>query len=147
MLGQQIIDSGEKVEDPVAMHAKLGEREFNILHDYMNMWTRSIGELLQKLKDTVPKEGMLGEIHYWRDLARVLDAIVKELKQAFVETVVQILAQCESDQAIQNDVKRFYAEKLRVSRGNNEAQWNYKYMKIIESPVQTIERAEDLKSI
>ena len=97
MLGQQIIDSGEKVEDPVAMHAKLGEREFNILHDYMNMWTRSIGELLQKLKDTVPKEGMLGEIHYWRDLARVLDAIVKELKQAFVETVVQILAQCESD--------------------------------------------------
>jgi len=32
-------------------------------------------------------------------------------------------------------------------RGNKEAQWNYKYMKIIESPVQTIERSEDLKSI
>ena len=31
VLGQQIIDSGEKVEDPVAMHAKLGEREFTIL--------------------------------------------------------------------------------------------------------------------
>ena len=46
VLGQQIIDSGEKVEDPVAMHAKLGEREFTILQDYMNMWTRSIGELL-----------------------------------------------------------------------------------------------------
>jgi hypothetical protein len=58
----------------------------------MNMWTRSIGELLQTLKDTIPKEGMLGEIHYWRDLARVLDAIAKELKLPFVETVVQILA-------------------------------------------------------
>ena len=46
VLGQQIIDSGEKVEDPVAMHDKLGEREFSILQDYMNMWTRSIGELL-----------------------------------------------------------------------------------------------------
>jgi len=58
----------------------------------MNMWTRSIGELLQTLKGTIPKEGMLGEIHYWRDLARVLDAIAKELKLPFVETVVQILA-------------------------------------------------------
>ena len=35
---------------------------------------------------------MIGEVHYWRDLARVLEAISKELKQSFVETVVQILA-------------------------------------------------------
>ena len=32
-------------------------------------------------------------------------------------------------------------------RGNKEAQWNHKYMKILEAPVQTIERAEDLKAI
>ena len=57
------------------MHAKLGPREFSILQDYMNMWTRSIGELLQNVRDTVPKEGMLGEVHYWRDLARILEAI------------------------------------------------------------------------
>ena len=44
-------------------------------------------------------------------------------------------------------MKRFYAEKERVSRGNKEAQWNHKYMKILEQPVQTIERAEDLKAI
>jgi len=62
------------------------------LHDYMNMWTRSIGELLQKLRDTNPKEGVLGEVHYWRDLARVLEAISTELKQPFVETALQILA-------------------------------------------------------
>ena len=46
VLGQQLMESGEKVEDPVAMHDKLGDREFGILQDYMNMWTRSIGELL-----------------------------------------------------------------------------------------------------
>ena len=62
------------------------------MHDYMNMWTRSIGELLQKLRDTNPKEGVLGEVHYWRDLARVLEAISTELKQPFVETALQILA-------------------------------------------------------
>ena len=129
------------------MHEKLGEREFNILLDYMNMWTRSIGELLKKLRDTVPKEGMLGEVHYWRDLARVLEAISQELKHAFVETVLQILVQQEDDENIQRDVKRFYKEKERISRGNKEAQWNHKYMKIIEGPVQTIERAEDLKSV
>ena len=80
ILGQQIIDSGERVEDPVDLHSKLGEREFSILQEYMNMWTRSIGELLQKLRETVPKEGMIGEVHYWRDLARVLEAISQELK-------------------------------------------------------------------
>ena len=75
MLGQQIIESGERVEDPLALYTKLGAREIGILRDYMNMWTRSIRELLQKVRDTVPKEGILGEVHYWRDLARVLDAI------------------------------------------------------------------------
>ena len=44
------------------------------------MWTRSVQELLNKVRDTVPKEGILGEVHYWRDLARVLDAIMQELK-------------------------------------------------------------------
>jgi hypothetical protein len=28
-----------------------------------------------------------------------------------------------------------------------EAKWNYKYMKILEKPVQTIEKADDLRSI
>lgn len=105
------MESGEKVEDPVSVSEKLGAREFNILQDYMNMWTRSIGELLQKLRDTNPKDGMIGEVHYWRDLARVLEAISQELKQGFVETVVQILAAQDSNEALQRDIKRFYAEK------------------------------------
>ena len=64
------------------------------------MWTRSIGELLQKLKDTIPKDGMIGEIHYWRDIQRVLDAINTELKVPYVETVAQILAQ-DNDSSVE----------------------------------------------
>ena len=40
------------------------------------MWTRAIDELLGKLRDTVPAEGMIGEVHYWRDLNLVLDGIL-----------------------------------------------------------------------
>lgn len=82
------------------MHEKLGPREFGILQDYMNMWTRSIRELLNNVRDMVPKEGILGEVHYWRDLARVLDAICKELKFSFVETSLQILVAHESDERL-----------------------------------------------
>ena len=147
VLGQQIIESGERVEDPVTLHEKLGPREFGILQDYMNMWTRSIRELLNNVRDMVPKEGILGEVHYWRDLARVLDAICKELKFSFVETSLQILVAHESDERLQKDVKTFFTEKDRVSLGNKEAQWNNKYMKILESPVQQIESADDLRAV
>jgi hypothetical protein len=45
------------------------------------LWTRSVVELLDKLKDTSPEtNGMLAEIYYWRDMNRVLDAIAAELK-------------------------------------------------------------------
>ena len=57
----------------------------------MRLWTRSIEELLLKLKDTQPGDGMIGEVHYWRDLTRVLEAIMEELRQPFVEVIVQIL--------------------------------------------------------
>jgi hypothetical protein len=67
----------------------MGPREISIVNDYLNLWTRSIIELLDKLKDTVPEsQGMLAEINYWRDISRVLDAINNELKQSYVEVVV-----------------------------------------------------------
>jgi hypothetical protein len=92
-LGTQVVNSkAPKDDDPVSLFEKLGTKDLNILQDYLNLWTRSLSELLQKLKDTVPKEGMTGEIHYWRDLSRVLDAIAEELKEPFVEVVTQILA-------------------------------------------------------
>ena len=46
----------------------------------MNMWSKAIDELLANLRDTVPGHGMIGEVHYWRDLCRVLDAIHQEVK-------------------------------------------------------------------
>ena len=55
----------------------------------MNLWTRNIIELLDKLKDTSPETGgMLAEIFYWRDMSRVLEAINDELKANFVELVI-----------------------------------------------------------
>ncbi len=44
------------------------------------MWTKTVEELLKKLADTIPGDGMIGEVHYWRDLSRVLDGISAELK-------------------------------------------------------------------
>jgi hypothetical protein len=52
------------------------------------MWTQTIRELLNRLADTVPGEGMLGEVHYWRDISRVLDAISTEVKLPQVEMAV-----------------------------------------------------------
>lgn len=65
------------------------------------MWTRSIVELLQKLKNTVPADGMLSEVHYWRDMARILGAISGELKLPHVEVVIQILT-ATSDTKLSN---------------------------------------------
>jgi hypothetical protein len=49
------------------------------------MWSKSITQLLDRLRDTIPEEGMLGEVYYWRDLSRILDAISVELKHPQVE--------------------------------------------------------------
>ena len=46
----------------------------------LRKWTANIRELLDKLKRTNPEEGMLGEIAYWKDMARILDALENELK-------------------------------------------------------------------
>jgi hypothetical protein len=36
---------------------------------------------LERLADTIPSEGMIGEVYYWRDISRVLDGIANELKE------------------------------------------------------------------
>jgi hypothetical protein len=98
--------------------------------------------LLLKLKDTLPGDGMIGEVHYWRDMARVLEAITDELRQPFVEVVVQILQAAvdeEKNKILESDLSKFLIEKSRAVKGVKEAKWNNKYMKIIENPVKTIE--------
>ena len=93
---------------------------------------------------------MIGEVHYWRDMARVLEAITDELRQPFVEVVVQILqaaVDAEKDKGLENDLSKFLNEKSRAVKGLKEAKWNNKYMKIIENPVKTIEQAKELKDI
>lgn len=78
---------------------------------------------------------MIGEIHYWRDLARILEALNNEIKQSYVEIAVQVLS-LSSDQVVKNSVEVFMKQKSRVIQGTKEAKWNHKYMKVIEKPVQ-----------
>jgi Dynein heavy chain, N-terminal region 1 len=89
------------------------------------------------LKDTIPGEGMIGEIHYWRDLSRILDAANNEVKQSYVEITVQVLSYCDKkmDEPIFKSVEAFMKQKSRVIQGTKEAKWNHKYMKVIEKPV------------
>lgn len=42
---------------------------------------------------------------------------------------------------MQLSVDKFGKEKSRVVKGTKEAKWNNKYMKVIEKPVQSIEKA------
>lgn len=51
-----------------------------MIHDYLNLWSKNIQTLLDKLKDTIPGDGMIGEVHYWRDMSRILEAINNEVK-------------------------------------------------------------------
>ncbi len=70
----------------------MGPRELTILNDYLCLWTRSMVEFLEKLRDTSPdSSGLLAEIFYWRDISRVLDALGTELKFSYVEITLQIL--------------------------------------------------------
>jgi uncharacterized protein YvpB len=70
----------------------MGSRDQAILQDHLTIWTEAIIELLEKLKATTPEAGgvMTSEIHYWRDIDRVLDAIYTELNSKFVATTVKI---------------------------------------------------------
>ena len=78
--------------DPQALKQSLSEQELGQLQDYTDMWSNNISDLLDKLRDTIPGEGMIGEVHYWRDLARILEAINNEVKQSYVEVTVQVLS-------------------------------------------------------
>jgi len=118
----------------------------SLLNDCINMWSRTVEELLAKLKDTIPGAGMIGEVHYWRDLSRVLDGISAELKQPQVELTVQTLLQ-KDEKVLTNDVTAFTKLKSRVMKGAKEARWNNKYMKVIEKPVKQIEMSDDLMDI
>ena len=72
---------GKGATNPESVAQKLSDKDVGVLNDYVNMWKKSIEQLLDRLKDTVPAEGMIGEVHYWRDLSRILDGIQAELKQ------------------------------------------------------------------
>lgn len=75
-----ILYDSSKAADPETLIKQMSQLEHGIIHDYVKMWSRNIQQLLDKLKDTIPGEGMIGEVHYWRDMARILEAINGEVK-------------------------------------------------------------------
>jgi hypothetical protein len=77
---------------PEVLEKSLTGKDKGVLHDYINLWTNNISALLDKLRDTVPGEEMIGEVHYWRDMNRILDLVAAEVKQVFVELTLQVLA-------------------------------------------------------
>lgn len=56
---------------------------------------------------------MIGEIHYWRDLARILEAVKNEVKQSYVEISVQVLS-LGNDVNMKTTVDAFMKQKSRV---------------------------------
>jgi hypothetical protein len=72
---QVIKKDGKGATNPESVAQKLSDQDVGVLNDYVNMWKKSIEQLLDRLKDTIPAEGMIGEVHYWRDLSRILDGI------------------------------------------------------------------------
>jgi hypothetical protein len=125
----------ELASDPEALHQRLSEKDFGTLQDYVDLWQKNISQLLDRLRDTIPGDGMIGEIHYWRDLSRILEAATTEVKQTYVEITVQVLSLCTKEESILKSVENFMKQKSRVISGTKEAKWNYKYMKVIEKPV------------
>jgi hypothetical protein len=88
----------------------MGSRDLAILQDHLSIWTEVILELLDKLKATTPEAGgvMTSEIHYWRDIDRVLDAIHSELNLKFVATTVKI---CELGREAKTDIQKFVQQQ------------------------------------
>lgn len=113
----------------------MSRRELSILEDYLGLWTHSLRELLQNLKDTSPESGgMQAEIAYWRDITRVMDAVSAELRLPYVEMTIQLLEGSAPD-----SIKAFCVEKDRVLKGAKEARWNNKHIKRLAKPVSEIE--------
>jgi len=123
-------------EDIDSLATRITDKDAGVLEDYMNLWRRNIQEVLDKLRDTIPGEGMLAEIHYWRDLSRILQALDLEVRQSFVEVTLQLVRELAPKHSSYSQcLDLFSRQKNRVTKGAKEAKWNYKYLKVIEMPV------------
>lgn len=139
------MDAKLDTEDAQTLFDLMGSRELAVMHDHLSLWSKNIIELLEKLKQTSPESGgMLAEVYYWRDMDRVLDALNLELKKPFVQKTVKI---CELGRESIQEIANFQCQFTRVTKGAKEAKWNSKYMQVLQSPVQAIEQAQELKEV
>lgn len=98
----------------------------------LDAWKVSISDLLHSLHLQNPDDGsIVAEINYWRDMARILEALDGELQAPYVFKIVNTL-RSETSQKEEETLKTYEIELRKVGRGLKEASWNYKYMKILE---------------
>lgn len=96
-----------------------------LLHQ-LQSWNENLKELLARLSKM--QDGMKGEIQYWNEMAKILDAAGRECKSAFVETTLQVLQEAHPREAT---VFRKYREQ--VWEAMKEAKWNKKYLLSLKS--------------
>lgn len=96
-----------------------------LLHQ-LQSWNENLTELLARLSKM--QDGMKGEIQYWNEMAKILDAAGRECKSPFVETTLQVLQEAHPREA---SLFRKYRE--RVWEAMKEAKWNKKYLFSLKS--------------
>lgn len=84
--------------------------------------------VLQKLTIRAPLEGITGEIHYWRDVSKILQELRSEVKQNFVEVTLQVLINSQSDM-VQESIEYFGQLKSKILKNASEAKHNNNIMK------------------
>lgn len=87
-----------------------------------------------------PEKGMLGEIHYWKEMLLGLIEAKREINdqvENYTENILETLRDSPEAKAPMLD----YLDQIDiVYKGLKEAKWNEKYMTIIENPVTKIEQ-------
>lgn len=76
----------------------------------------------------------------------MLDAVIRELKQPFVEMTVQVLVLVEQPSTIKK-VTTFQTLKDRVVKGGKEARWNNKQVKTLLPLVSAVQDCEQIQGL
>ena len=74
------------------------------------------------------QDGIRGEIQYWYEMAKVLDAAGKECKSPFVEMTLQVMQEAHPNETIE-----FRSLREQVWEAMKEAKWNKKYLYSLKS--------------
>ena len=75
MMFQKKESTAQWIHEPPVISTSQSE----ICEQFIKDWIKAIQEVLLSLKRTVPRDALIGEVHYWRDLNMILFALNQEL--------------------------------------------------------------------